>query len=132
MAPDERHELVQLPLRDAYELARGRMACLGVSPKLDGIALTQACCDATELLLGGTQLPHRDRQQRVGAGGDALLQPQPLLQELAPDPERRSALWRHVLLEMLDVSAQSIARQRRGIGEVTQQVKVIDVCEGPR
>ena len=104
LAIQERHELVELLLRDGHELPGWRMILLRLGPGRHGIAAVQARCDAAELLLRLAQLAHRDGQQPVGVERDPFVEPQLLLEAVAPQAERALAPRRQVLLEVLDVA----------------------------
>jgi len=66
------------------------------------------------------------------ADGDALLQPQLLLELLTAKPEGPLAARRHVRVQMVDVPLERRDRFDRCIGEVPEDVVVVEPAEGAR
>ena len=96
------------------------------------IAAVDARGDAAELLLRVPQLAHRDREQPVGAERDALVEPELLLELLPPEPERALAARREVALEIVDVAADRGGRLGRRVGEIAEQVQIVEIAERAR
>jgi hypothetical protein len=103
------------------------MLLLGVAPGLDGVGgAVQAARHLAELLLHLVQLAQRDRQQPIGAERDPLIEFQLLLEALATEPERRLGARREVGLEIPDVRRDGSGRLGGGVGQIAQDVEVVE------
>jgi len=72
------------------------------------------------------QLALRDRQQPVGAERNALFELQLPLERLAPEPKRRLRARREVVFEVLEVAPDRLRRLGGGVGQVSQDVQVVE------
>ena len=52
-----------------------------------------------------------------------------LLELVAAEPERRAGARRHVVLEVLDVRADGLRRFGLRVGEIAEQVQIVDARE---
>ena len=73
----------------------------------------------------------RDRQQAIDVDGDALVELKLLLEALAAEPEGTTRARRQ-LLEMRDRGGNRLGRFGRGVGEVAEDVQVVERGERPR
>ena len=80
----------------------------------------------SERFLRRLQLARRDREQPVDRQRDAFFEPQLLLELLAAEAERRARLRRELGLEILDVGADRLRRLGLRVGEIAEQVQVVD------
>ena len=78
------------------------------------------------------QLARRDRQQPIGAERDAFFELQLLLELVAAEAERGARLRRELGFEVLDVGADGLRRFGLRVGEIAEQVQVVDVGERAR
>ena len=132
VALHELREVRDLLLRGLRELARRGMIRLEAAPRVDRIRAVHSARNASELLLGLTELAQRDGQQAVGSEGDPLVQLQFLLELLAPEPERSAGLGGLLPFQVVDVALNRRCGFRGGIGQITEQVEIIDGAERPR
>jgi hypothetical protein len=70
-----------------------------------------------------------DGQQPFDRDGDPFLEAQFLLELVAAKPEGRARLGRHFLLEVLDVGADRVRRFLLCVGEIAEQVQIVDAGE---
>ena len=78
------------------------------------------------------QLARRDREQAIDRQRDAFVEPQLLLELVAPEPERGARLRRDLGFEILDVGADRLRRLGLRVGEIAEQVQIVDVGERAR
>src|SRR5262245_7038662 len=108
------------------------MLLLGATPRIQRIAAIQSAGDDAELLLHGGELPHRNGEKSISIEGDALVQLQFLLEPLPAEPERRLRTWRQVALEIVDIRLDRGRGFGRCVGEIAEDVEVIESGERPR
>ena len=132
VARQERVQLVELFARGRDQRAGRGMFLLGLAPRRDRIAAVQAAGQLAELFLRRGQLARRDRQQAIDRQRDAFFEAQLLLEAIAPEAERALGLRPNVGLEIGDVGADRLHRFAARIGEIAEQVHVVDVGEGAR
>ena len=113
-------EIVKLGLCGRHQFAGRRMLRFRVSPCLDGIAAVEPSRDTLELVLGGLELAHGNRQQFVGVERHPFVQPQFSLEHLPAEPERSSGPRGEIVFEVLDVAADRLRGFGRGIGKVSE------------
>ena len=99
-----------------------RHASIGSPPFRRPAAWRNSSCVARELA-------RRDREQAIDRQRDAFFEPQLLLEAIAPEPERALGLRADVVLEIVDVGADRLHRFAARIGEIAEQVHVVDVRE---
>src|SRR6187401_1998394 len=102
------------------------MLVLRPAPRLDGVGAVELARELPELVLRRLELAQRDIEQAVGVDRDALVERQLALELLLAKAERRSGLWRHLFFEILDVARDGVRGLGRGIGEVAEQVHVVE------
>jgi hypothetical protein len=91
-----------------------------------GVGAVELARELPELVLRRLELAQRDIEQAVGVDRDALVERQLALELLLAKAERRSGLWRHLFFEILDVARDGVRGLGRGIGEVAEQVHVVE------
>ena len=108
------------------------MLLLRLAPRLDRIAAVQAAGELAEFFLRRGELTRRDGEQAVDRQRDAFFEPQLLLEAIAAETEGALRLRPNLVLEIGDVGADRLHRFGARIGEVAEQVHVVDVREGAR
>ena len=109
------------------------MALLGLLPRLLGVAAIELGGRDAKLLAGVVQLAFGNGQQPIdGQAAEAFLQPQLLLELVAPEPEGRASLGRLFGFQVVDVPANRGGRLGGRIGEIAEQVEVVDVTQRAR
>ena len=73
-----------------------------------------------------------DRQQAIDRQRDAFFEAQLLLEAIAAEAERALGLRADVVLEIVDVGADRLHRLGARVGEIAEQVDVVDVRERAR
>src|SRR5262249_38557661 len=73
-----------------------------------------------------------DREQAIDRKRQPLLETQLLLELVAAEAKRRARLRRDVGLEILDVAADRLRGLGLRVGEIAEQVQVVDVAERAR
>ena len=131
-ALDERPKRLHLPARLGDDLARSRVIRLQRLPRLERIAVLDAAGRAPERLLRLAQLALGDVDQLVEGHVDALVEPQLLDEHLRPEPERPARLGQRVGLELGRVDVNGLDRFRRGVREVAQHRRIVEVPQRPR
>ena len=107
------------------------MLALGLGPRFRRIAAVQLRRGAPERVLRRRQLALGDRQQALGTEIQTFFQSQLLLEALAAQPERRTRFRRQVGLEGVDVRTNGVAGFDRGVGQIAEQVQIVDITKGP-
>ena len=120
-------ELVELLAADVDELARAGMLGLGARPGLERIAAVHAARQRS-----GTP-PASPSSSRVAMASSRstgiempFVEPDLLLELVAPEPERRAGLRRELGFEVLDVGADRLRRFGLRVGQIAEQVQVVD------
>ena len=108
------------------------MLGLRARPRLEGIAAVHASCERLERLLRGLQLARRDRQQAIDRHRQPFLQPELLLELVLAQPERGARFRRQLGFEVLHVRPDGLRRFGLCIGEVAEQMQVVNIFEGAR
>ena len=85
-----------------------------------------------EFFLRGCELARRNREQAIDWQRDAFFEAQLLLEAIAPEAERALGLRPDVVFEIVDVGADRLHRFVARVGEIAEQVHVVDGREGPR
>ena len=129
---EERGELFELLTADANELAGCRMLGLHARPHRQRIAAVHPARERAEGLLGRLQLARRDRQQPIDRHRQPFLEPQLLLEVVAAQAKRRTGPGRDLGFEVLHVRRDGVRRLGLGIGQVAEQMEIVDVGEGAR
>ena len=95
-------------------------------PGLERRAAVHASGQRLEQLLRGVQLPGGDRQQTFDRHRQSFVELHLLFEPVASEPERRARFWCDVVLEIADVGAHGLRRLGLRVGEIAQQVQIVD------
>ena len=76
------------------------------------------------------QLAQGDLEQSIGADSQAFIELELLLELLPPEPEAALAARRQIGLEILDVAPDRCRRFGRGVGEIAEDVEIVERREG--
>ena len=104
---------------------------LDLLPHVRRIALALARQPA-ELFLRRLELPERDLRQALGRQVDPLVEAQLLAEALRTEPKGSTAPRGQLFAQVADVGPQGVDGVGRRVGQVAQQVHVLQVAEGPR
>ena len=104
------------------------MARLDDAPRLHPVAV-QAGRDLLEPLLRRAELTLRDPEQPVRRRVDPFLEAQLPGEPVRTEPERGPAARRNGVAQVGDVLLQGIDGHRGGVGQIPQQVHVVEVAE---
>ena len=128
VARQEGVQLVELSARGGDQRARLRMLLLRLAPRFDRIAAVQAAGEPGGILPASRASSRvGDRQQPIDRQRDAFFEAQLLLEAIAAETERALRLRADVGLEIVDVGADRLHRFAARIGEIAEQVHVVDV-----
>ena len=108
------------------------MLGFGLRPDLERGAAVHASGERLEQLLRGVQLPGGDRQQTFDRHREAFVELYLLFESIAPEPERGAGPRRDVVLEIFDIGADGLRRLGLRVGEIAQEVQIVNVGEGAR
>src|SRR5204862_7347747 len=128
----ERGELVDVLTSRFDQLAGSRMLGLGARPRLARIAAIQSTRDRAKRLLRRLQLAIGDVEQAVDRRRDPLFELQFLLELLASKTERGARARRDVVLEVVEVSAERLRRFGLRVGEIAEQMEIVNARKGAR
>ena len=110
--------------------ARPGAGCCGLRPRPGLRADRRRSCrpaSALERLLRRLQLARRDREQPIDRQRDALRRAAPSARTCrGPSRNERARLRRELGLEVLDVGADRLRRFGLRVGEIAEQVQVVD------
>ena len=124
-------ELVKLFAPHVHQLAGSGMVGLRARPGLERIAAVDPPRDALKGLLRFRELTRGDRQQPVERHRNAFIEPQLLLQLVAAQPERCPRLRRDLGLEVLEIRTDRVRRLGLRVGEIRQQVQIVQIGKRP-
>ena len=103
-----------------------------LAPVLDRIAAVEPPGNGAELFLGGVQFALGNREQTLDRKRDALVEAQLLFETLRAEPEGGLRLRADLGLEVVDVLADGLHRLLRRVGQVRQQVQIVEAAKGLR
>src|SRR5688572_17336333 len=102
------------------------MRILRLSPRVNRIAAVELARERSEFLLRRLELPLRDGEETVGVHRDTFVECELPLEEIAPEAERGARFGRRVFLEKLDVARNRVCRFGGRIGQIAEQVHVVE------
>ena len=108
------------------------MLLLRPTPRLDRISAIQSTRDLPEFLLNGRELPQRDREEAIGADLDAVFEFELPLEPLAPQTERGLRPRREVGLEIVEIRLDRRRGFGRRVGEIAENVEVVETRKRAR
>src|SRR5688572_7389663 len=107
------------------------MLLFRTTPRIEGIPAVEAPGDAPELLLNSRKLAQRDRQKPFVTERHAVFELQLLFETFLAQPERELRARRQVVFEVVDVALDRSGRLGGRVGEVAENMEVIERCKGP-
>ena len=128
--PEELLEFLDLFLRDGEELPGLGMLLLRTAPRIERVTAIEPSGDAAELLLDGGDLAQRNRQEPFVAQRHTVFELQLLFEPLLAQPERGLGARREVGFEVVDVGLDRTGRLGRRVGEVAEDVEIVERREG--
>ena len=106
------------------------MLGFGLRPDLERSAAVHASGERLKQFLGGVQLSGGDRQQTLDRQREAFVELYLLFESIAPEPESGAGPRRDVVLEIFDVGADGLRGLGLRVGEIAQEVQIVNVGEG--
>ena len=103
----------------------------GASPRVDGIAAVHPTGQRSERLLRLLQLARGDGQQSIDGQGESFFEPDLLLELVAAEPEGRARAGRHVGFEKLNIRRHRFGGLHLPVGQIPEQMQIIDARKGP-
>ena len=132
VALDERHQVGELVAHRLHEGAGLGVPRPDLTPDVGRLGPgVDARRDLAETALLADELPLRDREQRLRPQADALPVAQPAVEPLPTQTERRPAPGGQGAAQVVVVAVDGLGRLGGGVGEVAEQVQVLEPPERP-
>ena len=105
---------------------------LRTAPGSHRVGAVHATGNRSKLLLRFAQLAQRDGEQPIGAERNAFIELQFAFEILAAQAERRLGPRGKICLQILDVVLDGMRRLGRRVGQISEDVKVVEARKGAR